>query len=374
MSTQEFNAKRNILSRSIICIDFFGIEPRLLINKKKRFNTAIGGILSLIVFIVVILVTYSLGREIYEKNKPFLTISSVYEEEPSEFQLNPSNFALAISIVDSYYQYFIDPQIYTPSMNFISNTAKLINNTFVRGIEYKEIKLESCNISNHFGDFKDLYAKEDLANSLCPEPESLRDLSLRGSFVNENFNFLNVSIQPCNNSTDSKIICKSQEEIDAKLNGGYIGLNFINTIFDPLNFNQPAKYIKNNFYTVLSKKYYKQVDIYFKNIDYNTDKGFLFEDITKETYLQLQETNELIDFREANIFFATVFRLSTIKDIYNRKYTKIQDVVAQVGGLIKGVVLIISLFYNLYAETDYYYQLANNLFHFTDTKGNNKYI
>jgi hypothetical protein len=120
----------------------------------------------------------------------------------------------------------------------------------------------------------------------------------------------------------------------------------------------------------MSQKYYKQIVLSMKNVVYKTDKGILMEDITEQNYLQSDEIKEYYDFRDTPEFLNTSLELSFVSDIYTRKYMKLQDVMAQVGGLVKGVILIMCFFYHFYAETIYFYELAHNLFNFESINTN----
>jgi hypothetical protein len=192
---------------------------------------------------------------------------------------------------------------------------------------------------------------------------------LAGFFGENNFNYISSELKMCTNSSDSKVVCKSNEEINNALRGGFFVMNYIDTIFEPINFSAPNKYIRRDFYTTMSNNYYKEINFFFKNMDYMTDKATILEEFETNKYLQLDRQTENYDFREISgdeAFLSCLLRLSNMKDIYTRKYTKLQDVIAQVGGLVKGLFVIVKILYFNFSQVDYFFNLGDYLYFLED--------
>jgi hypothetical protein len=164
----------------------------------------------------------------------------------------------------------------------------------------------------------------------------------------------------CKNGTD--IVCKSQEVIDEYLNGGYIGTNFIDTIFDPANYTTPFKYMRKDFFTTVSNLYYKEWQFYMKNVDYYTDQGMLMESEDLKKYLIFETAVEMLDMRKQDNFSNIIFRLSNMRLSVNRKYMKIQDFLAQMGGLMNGLMVILKVILSNYVLNNYFSSMINKLF------------
>jgi hypothetical protein len=69
-----------------------------------------------------------------------------------------------------------------------------------------------------------------------------------------------------------------------------------------------------------------------------------------------------MDFRNTPQFFSLLFSTSNNRDIYTRKYAKIQDILANMGGLIKGLMLCVQLVFMLFNKTNYYFFLIQTLY------------
>lgn len=157
---------------------------------------------------------------------------------------------------------------------------------------------------------------------------------------------INVNLAPCQNKT-SDFVCKSKEIIDAQLSTAYTAIIF-----------------KNRYFSI-SNKIYKEINLYLKNIDFITDGGFLLKH-----YLQFKESNEFTykqNTSNSNLLEYSL-RFSHYRDVYSRGYTQIQEIIAQIGGLIKAIRLFTSIFYKFYSQFKFQLFLINEIYCFNETK------
>ena len=91
---------------------------------------------------------------------------------------------------------------------------------------------------------------------------------------------------------------------------------------------------------------------YITNVDYNTDLGFLFEDVKNESFFYYSKP-----FLTYNLGFCTVpgcfanivITMDTKIEKFTKTYAKLQNFLANVGGILKGVLFcaeVISFFFN----------------------------
>lgn len=366
---------RGAIYKSIVSLDYFGNQPHFLYNSLQKHQTFLGGLMSIFVYILVGLGFFAFGKELILKESPAVISSAEYLEVPERYNLSLSNFGFFYGVQDKSYSYYVDPTIYTVDIKLLKFlTGKNPDGSVFFKDESKTLKHENCNLERHFPNFTDLFTGQDLPNLICIDPEDADSMYLTGSFGNEEFAAISISLKSCKNSTDSKIVCKPKEKIKEKLDGGFFVVNNIDTVFNPKNYTHPEKKIRRNFYTTFSLQYWKELSFYFKNIDYYTDVGFLTEDLKLDKYLVFEKNTELIDLRDtSNEFLNCFFRLSYFKDTYFRKYLKIQELVANVGGLVKGIILIVEIFFSNYGRYKYYIDLANKTYNFsTDEEDTNK--
>jgi len=344
-------------------MDQMGLIPQFLIERNTKYKTLTGGFLSLILMILYILACILFGQELYLKQNPTMVISKIYQEEPELFNLTQKNFGFFIGLQGSDYEYYIDPTIYNLNMRIRSKKTYLDDNGQFVNDKYntKNFKLEKCNLDKHFSNFKKQFKDQDLNNLLCP-PSEVWDIQLKGSFDNSDYRWFDFSVSVCKNKTDSAIICKSKEEIDKKLQGGFFVINYVDTIFDHNNYKEPYKYVRKNFYTSMSNKFIKSMTFWLRNVEYTTDSGIFFADEETKKFVNTEDIKEYYDMREADKFIGAVFRLSYTQETIKRRYLKIPVVIAEVGGFMKGINIILSLLFYFYTKMDFYSYLINKIY------------
>lgn len=78
----------------------------------------------------------------------------------------------------------------------------------------------------------------------------------------------------------------------------------------------------------------------------NSDEGWLFEEIVSQHGIAYGDMKDMIDMRKNDVFCFVAIKLLSKGDIYTRSYKKIQNVMAEVGGFLKTILiffLIISI-------------------------------
>ena len=124
----------------------------------------------------------------------------------------------------------------------------------------------------------------------------------------------------------------------------------MDSYFDNNNYETPQHFYKNSFSIPLSSSVYKRQFIYVKNIDYFTDYGLIFEDEQQVSVYQVDSATADLYFNSAaaltpNTLSEMSITIKNIKDVYSRKYYKLQNLAADLGGVLKAV-LIVSVFFN----------------------------
>jgi hypothetical protein len=352
-----------ISSRLLKFIDLFGLEPKIKIQNKEKYNTIFGGLISIFVSIAILMGFIYFGQELIVKKNPTVMLSNQYDTEPQRYNLTRNKFNFVFGMEDQNSQLYVDFSIFyaRAKMDIITRSVNA-NGVPTIVFDHVYLRVEICNKDRHFPYFFDLFSAIDLGKSMCIHPDDAELLYIQGMWGSSHYTAVSLDIMPCTNSTDSSIICKPQEQIDKQLSGGYFNVYIIDTIFDPTNYTQPYTYIARNFYTSISKNFFKLFELYFKNVDYTTDSGALVQNESTERYLQLDYTHEMFDFRGTPQFFSFLLRTSNNRDIFTRKYIKIQDILANMGGLIKGIMLGVYIIFFLFRSTNFYVFLIEKIY------------
>ncbi len=60
----------------LTCADFLGYTPNIFFKGKTKFQTAFGGLFSIIIFIIIVLTTIGFGEDIYLRQKPSISLNN----------------------------------------------------------------------------------------------------------------------------------------------------------------------------------------------------------------------------------------------------------------------------------------------------------
>lgn len=65
------------LYKNLTSIDIFGYSPTLEINKSKNYKTKFSSAISILIILTTILAVWLFGKEIFYKQKPYVTYLSI---------------------------------------------------------------------------------------------------------------------------------------------------------------------------------------------------------------------------------------------------------------------------------------------------------
>ena len=312
-------------------IDIFGVSPLFTIRGRPTFQTKIGSMLTIFCIVLIMLYLLFFLREmIYHKN-PNLQSTIYYDEIPPDIYLTKNNFSFAFSLQNKEYISYIDESIY--NVNAIQKKMIFnINGTYQ--IENYPLTIIKCNEYN-FNIIPELFKKLPLNNLYCLNS----DFILKGDFMKDYWHYIQINFTKCENETYNNK-CKSEEEINELLNGGYLGIFFPDYSFEPNKYNKPYKTYVKNIYKSFSIKYYEDIFLYLKLVEIITDSGYFFEKKKTENFSTYDFLQNEIDYRSSKSFLSLNIRDSSKREIHHRSYVKIQTIFSNVGGMLKIVLLI----------------------------------
>lgn len=232
----------------------------------------------------------------------------------------------------------------------------------------QHFELERCDISQHFGNYSDLYmGTPNLNDSYClPRDLNATVEGIDGSFY-YNRKFI-LFINRCTNTTTYKG-CKSREVIDQQLINVYLKMNFIDFNIDHDNITDPIQPFANGDRLQVSSSVYAKYLFLRKNVRYSTDFGFVFEDYDDLFLVQSDGymlTNLDKSFGETTVSNATNIAQINIQasgtdEIYIRSYTKFQNTIANIGGTVKSLTLIAYMCSWFFTRNQFIVDIINSL-------------
>jgi hypothetical protein len=320
------------IKNAIKFCDIFGDGIYLNIKKKAKATTVFGGILAIICGGLLIGAIWSMGNDIVYKRQPQTDFEEVLYRERPTFYLNKTNFPMAFCFQDYNQSTFDIPKYFRFEVMTVQ-TFNTNSTTITYNHEY-----ENCTYE-HFPNLDRDYVEHAGINKyLCLKNQNV---SIGGYWDNEFIVYSVFRLRLCNNETDGGT-CAQQGEIEDFINSRPIAFNlyFQNSIINPNDYADPIK----NFIFVIYKNIRlsssKVYDMFIGDQVITTDRGFLLEDkIEDSSYYfdssDYDDSDPLVEsLMDINLY------VSNRQPVINRKYLKVQTILANVGGLAKALFLL----------------------------------
>lgn len=346
-------------------IDICSSGPSLKIKGNSKNKSALGGIISAIISILLVFLTIYFGIDIVQKKKPNVIISDISGEPATYFSFTNKDLILGWKVTDDnintlYYSEYLDINV----INFRAKTNEEddSNNPWIyTTVSYSDDYVTCNNIKEAEGIASvGLLSTYNCARSL--------DLTLGGYYNNDKYNYLSISVAPCKNSEAKIKNCRSPDEIREFVDQGiFFILYFPHSSINPKNFESPVKMTYTPLILGLSNNLIVEYSIYDKILEISTDSGFLLEDTkTLRTFTKGRESNTYQSRTENKNYLSVIKYILSDKLVYNRSYTKIQNVAASVGGLFKilwsfGILIMHSI-----SQKGINVEIMNGIYDFAD--------
>ena len=338
------------------------IPFHFLFNGKRNIHFTFGIILSLLMNIISFLFSITLILELLHHSKPSVNYAQFQSSMTTNMTLNTKQLLFTIAFRDKDYKLINDPTI--ASLNaFYERTT-----TFNGVINIEELQLDFMNCSNVYPLFKEFGVSDNfdnvgLINYNCynyTEP-----IIIGGKYGTEFYANLAFYISKCRNSSDSNITCKSEEDIDDLLEKGWLQITYVSSYVDFNNYSHPIQYVTEDTYIMFDVKMNKKMYVFFSPLQIFSENNILFSNEKKEISTKHDiTTTDIISVLDNGIISSIMVCPSFTVDKYYRRYIKIQEIGASIGGLYSGLSIIsflLTAFYKLrYVEM----KIINELFFF----------
>ena len=347
-------------------IDFFGHDPSFIIKNNLKYKTHIGGLLTLIVIIISVITLIFFSEELYSKKSPSVNLITEANLNPSKINFF-DNFEFIIGIQNDNFIVQRNESIYY-AKGFLFQT--IINSSGIFNIK-EEIDLDSCDKalknSINYELFKDLNLNNYYCFSKNQSKININNIYLNEYWGNNGFQMLQIKFYDCVNTDEyvikNNITCASEEILKENLNLADLSLYFIDTFISTNNYKNPFQRGIHEYFYDVSKNFLLTLTQYYNHIEINDDSGLIFTTSNKINSFKLSDmvTNKA-DERTGEHFLTLTLQLNNIIEKYQRKYYKLQDYAAQVGGVINTLIIICYFILKFYDENAYFEFLINEYF------------
>ena len=293
-----------------------------------------------------------MNSDMLKKVNPIVLIQSAETEVRPSFLFTGNDIFFAFSIADNYQDYPPDSSIMTFTVSQVSG-----ENGFITNEEKKELR--QCT-GQDFARFPKYQNGFKFDNLLCLKNKTF---NLNGFWDEPKMNYLLVHVEKCINSTESEIICKSNEEIEEFINNKYFYFYVEQKTFDMNNQNDPISSGIKLYYRGLSTKQSKYMDFFFKKTRLLLDEGFLYnqENLTQS---YSHDTPYFDSIENDQILFEIYIHPSQTIVTYQRRYEKIYGLLANLGGILNSLIMIGAIMIKLLYDWKINELILNKLYAF----------
>lgn len=120
----------------------------------------------------------------------------------------------------------------------------------------------------------------------------------------------------------------------------------MDSYIDGYDWAEPGKTVVYKFFNNMGSDFFKRIVFNMKMKSFTTDEGWIIQSDRVQNYFSLESTDVSLAKRDDPELLHIVFSIFRYKDFYRRKYIKIQEVLAYIGGFISLFYNILSTFYN----------------------------
>jgi hypothetical protein len=355
----------NLIKNLISSTDFISEKPQILLNKSVRSKTIYGGLFSIISITLFLVAMISFAIALIQRKDSTLSYNKVPTEHSSyNFGQYPIMIALLdnglklIEEEDRYYYFLADIWTFTPNNS---------TGTIIMQLNRTTIQTEKCKLDKHFGEYKNYFKDVPyLEHHYCVVPG--QNITLYGIYGSiKPYNFLDFWISTCVNDTSlNRTDCYSRETSQKRLVNTYISYQYLTNFIDHSNIDNPGGLILQSEILPVSSTIYKRDFFYHRNINYYTDFDFIFSSENLQNYNQMVQFRETADLRPQGTVPGSFALISILMDNtydqYNRKFTKFQEVLANLGGLFKGLCTIAYILNYIFFDELYYMNIMSGIF------------
>ena len=347
-----FSIKVNYIFKKI---DIFGYAPSLSIKNQLFHQTLFGGLLTLLIVIIAIIILLFFSQELFNKNSPSVNLSMEALNHPQRLNYF-DNFEFLIGIQNSSYMTEINEKIFGAKGSLFKT---VVNESGIYNLK-SNINLVSCDIALYNSTNKDLYTDLNLKGYYCISNEQNEEPYLKEHWGNNDFSMIQIKFVDCDNKTGN---CASEEEVYDFLHSADLSFYMIDNLVSTKNYKNPfSKVIKEQTFKV-SDSYKVSVIQYLRHIRIESDDGLLFTtNHSKSSFVLGEFTHDIVFERDSSTFLTLSIELDNTLQKYQRKYYKLQDLAAQVGGVVNACFVIASLILKIYEKNSYFEYLINNFF------------
>jgi len=339
--------------------DFLGPKIRFTISKEENFKTIVGGLFSLIAYSLYLFFFIMFGLDMFFRRKPLIQMETLTDETQS-YTIDSDTF-LAFRIEDIKGNFINMSGIFSVYISY--QNYDNIKQNFT---EKQYFNFETCDdpkYSDYFTDFEmKIFPPQEW---LCLNTSQIIGKNLSGTVDTDTYSYLSLQLDVCrfDSNFTNKGNCSDPNNVKQLffLNDLNLAIIYPQINFFPKNFTFPLQSSLKKYTNPINRNVFQNDHLPFMKHLVKQDDSLLFVqeyelpefygiDQTKiEKYFSIKNEEELKYIYstrgdpEINNIYNLIFTFDMDYNVYLRTYLKIQDVLANVNGIMDFLVFLFGI-------------------------------
>ena len=330
----------NCVSHLLKKIDIFGQPVNLTIDQASQAKTVIGGLMTTLSLIGILIFSIFSAEDFYLQLNPTVTKTTYSHNKAFNFTLNQSSFPFALN--------YENPNI-NRSQIYFKGYYYIFDNILGDYTKNISLSFRNCKVDDFPMINSTVFYESINVTSFCIDN---LNFELFGSFVDIQNGYLSIDLMACDANNGTIIPgCNSTYLVDELKKGYMMSLRMINIGVEPMNLSHPFNYFVENIYTLPAYRYKKIITMNIKKEIVETDDGWLMKHEYDESAWSYD--SHYSDFRDRQTSELVNFRIlpSNKEVVTKRVYQKIQNAIADIGGILSVVTSLMPMITYIFSVT-----------------------
>ena len=343
-------------------IDMFGTKPGFYIDRKAKYYTVLGGILSLIAlcFCLIIFVLFSIS-EFKRMTTSITTTSSISTKEFDNINITKEKIYIPFRIIDEGNKFVNHTELIYPLIEYIEATKENLDDYF--NIRKIVLNYTLCNETSMINLPNNYYLTIPLNQLYCIDIDKL-NLDIGGYWISLFIKYLRIKLFLCENGDEkNKNYTNSIKLIEKTFSNHslYIEFFYPSVQFQPKNLNQPVKIVYKQYYYGLTQNMNKLDRLFLQRHILSDDIGWFVKNIKNSSYLGYSSLIGDYYLNEKDIFntevnTSLIYTLCIYLDssviLYTREYKKFIIIFTECLPIMYIMFIIIGIFAKIFKFTE----------------------
>lgn len=335
------------------------VQLNSMTDTGNRHRNFFGGLLTIIVYLISGMISIYFLSFLFIKTNPTSNKIQIFSDNTPKISTDPNSMFFSMSYL-SFSNYSINESV-------ISYYGKLYENlnqqTYRTLYEYK---FDKCDYKNGEA-IKNYYTKKQIQNFyndyFCLSAMIVNNTEIPTNnsnfvypFIQYGMNspnpiFFEIGAKKCQNSNTTNISsCIPSEDIDKIIDTGLYSFAFIDNYINQMDYSSPIKKFVNYINGVTKKGYKATNTLNYNYLNFITHDNFIWDKTSDTSGYEFSDRQEFSTQSNDDIIFSFSVFPQNYPITYDRTYITIQEILANIGGIIKVIFIFAQILNSLYQQ------------------------